>query len=553
MKYFAEESYLAASNQKDNLADFYVKLRRLAEEVDLCPGTAVACEETQLKMIILMGIRDADLVQKLIALDVNSSLQDFITTCRSYEAAKTATSAIRAPTNQLCAVSAYKRSKKSSGKHPPSPKPSNPATWCQYCAHQHDQDKCPAANSTCKSCDRVGHWSRTMKCPASKVQCCLCHRIGHFDKCCRENKKNLRQDRSSSNSGASSVNKSQDSRTRCRRLGLPRTISKTPKPICVLLSFGDVKSRIKMLPDTGADVTVIGKQHLDTLGISRSCLQTPPQSAMFTADGSPMSPALEVKHVNRVKELPISATTSPSAAKEYFLQEFQDVLVSKEELKTAPLKPMAGPPMRIHLKDGAVPFAIHTPRQIPFAFKDQVKEELDSMVAQGIIKPAGDDPSVWCHPLVVVPKNGTGVRITVDLTKLNSQVSRPAHPSPTPYAAIRSVGPKARYFTTADALYGYWQMELAEEDQHLTTFITPYGRFIHCRGPMGFAATGDAFCLRGDMALQGVQNCVKVLDDLLLHDEDYATHLHRIHEVLTRCRKFGITLTRINLWSLHPP
>ncbi|XP_064105993.1 uncharacterized protein LOC135215363 [Macrobrachium nipponense] len=50
---------------------------------------------------------------------------------------------------------------------------------------------------------------------------------------------------------------------------------------------------------------------------------------------------------------------------------------------------------------------------------------------------------------------------------------------------------------------------------------------------MGFAATGDAFCLRGDMALQGVQNCVKVIDDLLLHDEDYATHLHRIHEVLT--------------------
>ncbi|XP_064121783.1 uncharacterized protein LOC135226273 [Macrobrachium nipponense] len=162
-------------SEGESFADFYVKLRRLAEEVDLCPGTAVACEETQLKMIILMGIRDADLVQKLIALDANSSLQDFITTCRSYEAAKTATSAICAPPNQLCAVSAYKRSKKSSGKHPPSPKPSNPATWCQYCARQHDQDKCPAANSTCKSCDRVGHWSRTMKCPpCSKRSSAVC-------------------------------------------------------------------------------------------------------------------------------------------------------------------------------------------------------------------------------------------------------------------------------------------------------------------------------------------------------------------------------------------
>ena len=87
-------------------------------------------------------------------------------------------------------------------------------------------------------------------------------------------------------------------------------------------------------------------------------------------------------------------------------------------------------------------------------------------------------------------------------------------------------------------------MELAEEDQHLTNFITPYGWFIHCREPMGFAATGDAFCLRSDVALQGTKNCVKVVDDILIYDEDYVTHLQRIHEVLTRCRKFGITLNK---------
>ena len=199
--------------------------------------------------------------------------------------------------------------------------------------------------------------------------------------------------------------------------------------------------------------------------------------------------------------------------------------------------------MRIHLKEGAVPFALHTPRQIPYAFREAVKEELDSMVQQGIIKPCGDEPSEWCHPLVVVPK-AKGVRITVDLTKLNSQVSRPAHPSPTPLAAVRTVDSTAKFFTTADALHGYWQMELAEEDRHLTTFITPYGRFHHCRGPMGFAATGDAYCYRGDQALQGMTKCIKVVDDILLYDDNLETHYHRIHELLTRCRKYGITLNR---------
>ena len=223
-----------------------------------------------------------------------------------------------------------------------------------------------------------------------------------------------------------------------------------------------------MLPNTGADISVVGPQHLDILQIPQSSLEPPPTTTMLTADGSPMSPALgvfqailtlgkrscsasvqvhdgiqvpllsyghcqelaiispeflksifEVKHVNRCKELSFIPSTSPVEAKHFFLQTFKDVLVSKEDLRMTSLKPMADPPMRIHLKDNAVSFAIHTPRQIPFAFRDQVKEELDSTVAQGIIKPTDDEPSEWCHPLVIDPKD-VGVRITVDLTKLNS-------------------------------------------------------------------------------------------------------------------------------------
>ncbi|KAK7067127.1 hypothetical protein SK128_009204 [Halocaridina rubra] len=64
---------------------------------------------------------------------------------------------------------------------------------------------------------------------------------------------------------------------------------------------------------------------------------------------------------------------------------------------------------------------------------------------------------------------------------------------------LKSITKSAKFFTIADALHGYWQMELTEEDRHLTTFITPKDRFKHCRGPMG-----DAFSLRGDM--QGITN-----------------------------------------------
>ena len=567
-------------------SDFYVRLKHIAEELDVCPGASSTCEETQLKMVILMGVRDEELVQKLISLDATASLQDVVNTCRSYEATRTAASAIRAPPSQLCATSTYKK-QKGHKKTVASPQPSKPAAPCQFCARQHSStDKCPATESNCRNCGHRGHFARTVKCPATTSQCQFCSRMGHYEKQC--NMKNKAKTGPTSNATTQSLRKGKTSS--CRRLG--SVSSQTPKPVCISISHGDTVSRMYMLPDTGADISVIGPQHLETLKIPRSALQPSPPTTTLTADGSPMAPALgtlqatltlgtrscsavlqvhngvsmpllsyghcqelaiispdfpkpiqEIKHVNRCNELPLPSNASPEDAKQFFLREFKDVLVSKEDLTSAPLKPMAGPPMRIHLKDDAVPFSISTPRQIPFAFRNQVKAELDSMTAQGIIKPADDEPSEWCHPLVVVPKD-KGVRITVDLTKLNSQVIRPAHPSPTPFAAVRSVSPQAKYFTTADALCGYWQMQLAEEDQPLTTFITPYGRFQHCRGPMGFAATGDAYCLRGDLALQGLQNCVKVVDDILLFDEDLQTHFQRVHEMLLRCRKNGITLNR---------
>ena len=42
---------------------------------------------------------------------------------------------------------------------------------------------------------------------------------------------------------------------------------------------------------------------------------------------------------------------------------------------------------------------------------------------------------------------------------------------------------------------------LAEESQHLTTFITPWGRYKFLRGPMGLMFTGDEYCRRTDAAL----------------------------------------------------
>ena len=574
--------------------DYYARLKDLSEEVDLCSGNPVSCAERQLQMVLLMGLQDEELIRRLIALKPSSTLAEYVTCCRSFESTRTAASAIASAPSQVNAISSYKKNKRQENRTPHQSSKqhilqTSKGFSCPYCSRKHDSMKCPASSATCYNCRGKGHFPHAQKCPAKDINCSSCQRQGHFAKCCNSSKKGTSPSSPRPNQQVTSPPSM--TQASCLRVGTDLKDDDDPTPVKVSISCGNTNSTLLLLPDTGSDITIIGIHHLQALNISRSMLLPSPLTDVQTADGSAMTPALgciqatlqlgnnscsatlhvfeevqtallsrlhcralaivspefpkpimNVTHVNRV-QIPPSAMTSPEAAKTYFLQQFSDVLVSKADLQTQPLKKMTGPPMRIHLKPGATPFAIHTPRPIPFALRDQVKTELDSLVQQGIISPVGDEPSEWCHPMVLVPKS-KGVRITVDYTRLNSQVARPTHPSPTPHDAVRNISSAAKFFTTADALHGYWQMDLAEEDRHLTTFITPYGRFQHCRGPMGFSATGDAYCLRGDMALQGISNCVKVVDDILLTDEDLPSHLQRIHKVLSRCRQYGITLNK---------
>ena len=203
---------------------------------------------------------------------------------------------------------------------------------------------------------------------------------------------------------------------------------------------------------------------------------------------------------------------------------------------------MNGAPMKIHLNEDAKPFAIFTARQIPHAYKEEVKSTLDKMVKDKIIEPLKDEPTPWCHPLVVVPKPKGGIRLCVDLTKLNENIQRPVYPTLTPKQAVSEVTTGSRYFSTLDAKSGYWQVPLEESAQQLTTFLTPWGRYKYLRAPMGLASTGDEYCRRGDEALSGLKNFAKVVDDIIIYDKDLKEHYENVKNLLERCRKHNITL-----------
>ena len=222
-------------------------------------------------------------------------------------------------------------------------------------------------------------------------------------------------------------------------------------------------------------------------------------------------------------------------------QAFPRVFSSSDTLRI-----MEGEPMKIELREDAVPFAITAPRTIPFCWREQVKQQLDELLAMDVIEPV-EEPSEWCHPLVPVAKrsaDGTvsGCRITVDFTKLNKYVKRPVHPVRTPHDAVAAIPQGASYFTKLDAKSGYHQILVRPEDRHFLTFITPYGRFRCKRASMGLVSSGDEYNRRGDAVLGDIPHTSKVVDDILAFDSDYDEHLKHVWRILGQCDAHGITL-----------
>lgn len=239
----------------------------------------------------------------------------------------------------------------------------------------------------------------------------------------------------------------------------------------------------------------------------------------------------------------ISHDPSPSQVeriRQSLLEQFSDVFDSSTSFKA-----MEGPPMEIHLKnmDGVQPYMCTTVRSIPHAYCEPAKSEMQYMEDMGIVENAEDEPSDWVAPFLVVGKPGGGVRLVVDNQHLNKHIRRPVHPFPSTKDIMSSIPAGSKFFSVMDATKGFWQIPISEEAKKLTTFLSPWGRKRFCRAPMGLNCSGDEYCARGDLALQGVDNVKKVVDDILVHGATFEQMYRSFRSVLMRCREHKITLS----------
>ena len=131
---------------------------------------------------------------------------------------------------------------------------------------------------------------------------------------------------------------------------------------------------------------------------------------------------------------------------------------------------------KIELNQDAVPVR-HTPRRVPEAVKSRVTIELERLVSEGKILPIVC-PTDWVNRIVTTTKTDGSIHMCLDPSNSNKYISRPHYYSPTIYDILPDLQ-GSKFYSALDARSGYWNIQLCEKSQLLTTLNTPgFGRFF---------------------------------------------------------------------------
>ena len=100
----------------------------------------------------------------------------------------------------------------------------------------------------------------------------------------------------------------------------------------------------------------------------------------------------------------------------------------------------------------------------------------------------------------------------------------------------------AKYISKFDLLKGYWQVGLTPKAQAASAFVTKDGLYECNVMPFGMKNASATFQRLMNMITQNVEGCVVYIDDIVVHSDDWDTHLLRLRRLFLALREAGLVV-----------
>ena len=220
----------------------------------------------------------------------------------------------------------------------------------------------------------------------------------------------------------------------------------------------------------------------------------------------------------------------PTAEAESLLSEFSDVFPSQLPNQLPPRRDVDH---RIELTQTSPP-TLRSVYRMSSTELDELKKQLDELVASGFIKPS---KSPFGAPVLFVKKKDGSMRMCVDYRDLNRITVKNRYPLPRVdelFDRLRG----AKYFSKIDLRSGYHQVRIDPDDVHKTAFRTRYGHYEFLVLPFGLTNAPATFMhLMQSIFGPHLDSFVIVfLDDILIFSKTLQEHRKHVRIVLELLR-----------------
>jgi predicted aspartyl protease len=181
-----------------------------------------------------------------------------------------------------------------------------------------------------------------------------------------------------------------------------------------------------------------------------------------------------------------------------------------------------------------------TSRLIPFKLRHEVREQIQQLLADGVIEHSS---SSYVNPLTIVPRPGKAPRICLDARRVNLHMTPDRTKIPPVQELIQQFF-GAKFITSIDLSSAFLQINLHEECRKFTAFVFENEVYQFTRVPFGLKNSLSGFirALNSTLGTDCVGYAIAYVDDLVVFSPTFEQHLQHLEIVIGKLTAAGFTI-----------